>query len=195
MGIMAVILFGVEALATTAASKWFPDMLYVTAANRVSFCAYTLSPTITVVCIVMMRWGAFAAIHAVAGGFAYCLAAGASVGQFAVYCVGNCFALIALVFFKTHGKQKVKDKLGLKLLFVFAAFVGTQLGRWLVGLFFGGGLSTLTDFFAADSVTLLFTVVVVLISGRIDGLFEDQKSYLIRTNDERRRERGSDYYG
>lgn len=45
-----------EYITVMAASRWFPGELY------------TLSQLVAVLCIVMMRWGGWAAIHAVAGG-------------------------------------------------------------------------------------------------------------------------------
>ena len=56
LAMLAVILAVFETITSLAASKWFPLQLF------------SLSPTITVVCIVMMRWGGWAAIHAVVGG-------------------------------------------------------------------------------------------------------------------------------
>ncbi len=176
LGILAAILFAAEMIAALAASKWFPGELY------------TFSPTIAVICIVMMRWNGYAAVHAAAGGLAFCLASSATAGQFAVYCAGNCFALIALVLFKVFGKEKIRSKPYLTVIFTAAAFCGAQAGRWLISLFFGASADSFFDFFAADSLSLLFAVVVVLISRRADGLFEDQKSYLIRTEAERRRQ-------
>ena len=172
---MAVILFAVEALIAKAAGTWFTGQLY------------TLSPTIAIVCIVMMRWGGYAAIHAAAGGLAFCIASGASPQQFAIYCAGNCFALVSLLLIKKFGKQKIKDSVLLTILFTVTAFFGVQIGRWLVSLAFGGAVDTIIVFIMTDSLTLVFSVLVVLISRRIDGLFEDQKAYLIRTAEERRR--------
>lgn len=175
LGILAVILFAVEALIAKAAGTWFTGQLY------------TLSPTIAIVCIVMMRWGGYAAIHAAAGGLAFCIASGASPQQFAIYCAGNCFALVSLLLIKKFGKQKIKDSVLLTILFTVTAFFGVQIGRWLVSLAFGGAVDTIIVFIMTDSLTLVFSVLVVLISRRIDGLFEDQKAYLIRTAEERRR--------
>lgn len=183
LGIMAVILFVFEMITAMAAIKWFPDELY------------TFSPTITIVCIVMMRWGGFAAIHAMVGGLAFCIASGASVGQFVMYCLGNCLALLALLFFRPHGKGRVKESALLTMAFTVAAYAGAQIGRWLLGLFFGGGLDSAVVFFTTDSLSLVFALVVVLISRKLDGLFEDQKEYLVRTEDERYRERNKNYYG
>ncbi len=173
--IWVVIMLAFEAVTTMAAARWFPGELY------------TLSQTTAVVCIVMMRWGGYAAIHAVAGGIAFCLASGGSPEQLVMYCVGNCFALAALALFKAVGKEKVRSRALFTVIFTAAAFCGVQLGRWLVSLIFGGTLDSLVMFFATDSLTLLYSVVVVLISRRVDGLFEDQKIYLIRTESERKR--------
>ena len=184
LAIMAAILAFAEYMTASAAIKWFPAELY------------TLSPTIAVVCIVMMRWSGYAAVQAVAGGAAFCIASGATAAQFFVYCIGNCFMLSALALFKVLGKERIRSKYYFTMLFTAAAFLAAQLGRWLVGLIFGAPIDSIVGFLTTDSLSLLFAVVVVLISRRVDGLFEDQKSYLIRTEAERRRERqgGSDDY-
>lgn len=173
--IWVVILLIFESVTAMAAARWFPGELY------------TLSQTTAVLCIVMMRWGGYAVIHAAAGGAAFCLVSGGSPEQFAVYCVGNCCALIALALFKAFGKEKVRSRVHFTIMFTAAAFCGVQLGRWLVSLVFGAPLDSLVMFFATDSLTLLYSVVVVLVSRRVDGLFEDQRSYLLRTESERRR--------
>ncbi|MBD5103685.1 MAG: hypothetical protein HDT47_02345 [Ruminococcaceae bacterium] len=180
--ILAVVTAVFETITTLAATKWFPDQLY------------TLSPTITMVCIVMMRWGGFAAIHAFVGGAAFCMASGATEQQMILYCVGNCFSLLALILFKFIGKAKIKDKFYFTVLFTVCAYIGAQLGRWLVSLLFGGPLDSVIVFLTTDSLSLLFAIVVVLISRRADGLFEDQKSYLIRIDKERRKKEAEDYY-
>ncbi|MCM1298970.1 MAG: hypothetical protein NC203_03505 [Firmicutes bacterium] len=180
--ILSVVLAVCEFLTAKAATAWFPGQLYA------------LSPTVTVVCIVMMRWNGYAAIHAALGGLIFCLTSGANEKQILIYCVGNCFGLAALTLFKVFGKKKIKDKFGFTVLFTLAAFVGTQLGRWLVGLLLGGSPDTIIVFLTTDSLSLLFAIVVVLISRKADGLFEDQKEYLVRMQAERKRKEAEDYY-
>ncbi len=175
--IMALLLAVAEAVVTFAETKWFPDQIIV------------LSPTIAIVCIVMMRWDGLAFIHAAVGGCVFCLASGAPAKQFAVYCAGNCGILLALVLFKILGKQKVKDKFYFSLLFVFIAYCGAQLGRWAVGLAFGASAWEIVRLLTSDCISLLFAAVAVLISRRMDGLFEDQRTYLLRVNEEERKER------
>lgn len=176
LAIWLVILSVFESLTVIAASRWFPGELY------------TLSQVVAVLCIVMMRWDGYAVVHAVAGGLVFCLVQEAGLEQFAVYCVGNCFALIALVLFKFVDKEKVRNGICFTILFTAVAFCGAQFGRWLVSLVFGGSPGSIASFFMTDSLSLLYAVVVVLISRKVDGLFEDQKSYLIRTEAERRKE-------
>jgi len=174
--IMLLMLAAAEFVITKAATVWFPSELYV------------LSPTVAVMCIVMMRWGPYAAVHAIGGGLALCIASGASAQQFAVYCAGNCFGLAALLLFRVWGKEKIRAKFVYTILFTAAAFCAVQIGRWAVGLFFGAEPGSIIRLFASDSLSLAFDVITVLIARRIDGLFEDQVSYLIRTQEERRRE-------
>ncbi len=173
--IWAVILCVFEALAAVAAKNWFPLQLF------------SLSPTFAVLAIVTMRWGPFAAVHAVVGGAAFCIASGAEPKQFAVYCVGNCFSLLVLFAFKFWGKEKIRASGLFTALFTVAVFCFAQIGRWFVGLFFGGTFSSIIDYFVTDPISLLFAVIVVLIARNVDGLFEDQLSYLVRTQDERNR--------
>lgn len=181
LGIMLFILAVIEALITYAATVWFPNEMYV------------LSPTVAIVCIVMMRWGGFAAVHAVGGGLALCIASGADLNQFVVYCVGNCFALLALILLMALGKEKVRTKPWLTMLFTVIAFCGAQIGRWLVGLFMGGAVGDIITFFTTDSLSLMFALVTVLISRNINGLFEDQLAYLKRTQAERNKQQIPDY--
>lgn len=181
--IMSVITVVFEAITTFAANKWFPGELYA------------VSPTIALTCIVMMRWGGFGAINAVLGGVTFCLASGATEKQILIYCIGNCFSLLALFLFKAMGKSEIKEKFYFTALFVLAAYVGAQIGRWLVGMIFGGQPDAIIMFLATDCLSLLFSEVIVLISRKADGLFEDQKSYLIRLDKARKKKEAEDFYG
>ena len=180
--IWAVIAVGVEALVTLAASKWFPREIYC------------LSTTIAVTSIVMMRWDGFAAIHAALGGAMYSfLLAGTDLKQIAIYAVGNCFMMLGLIFFKAVGKEKIRSKFTLSAVYAVIMYVLAQTGRWIVSLFFGGEPGAIVGFLLFDSITLLFTIGVVLVSRVSDGLFEDQKHYIIRTDAERRKADGENY--
>lgn len=193
--IWTIIVGVIEAVVTLAGADWFPKEIYC------------LSVTIAVVCIVMMRWDGFAAIQAVAGGAVYSILLVASnaakaeaavqsdvmLKEIIIYCAGNCFMLLGLIMFRVIGKEKLRSKVMLTAVYAVLMFCLAQTGRWAVSLFFGGEAGTILGFFLTDPITLLFTIVVVLISRVPDGLFEDQKHYIIRTDSERRKSDGQDY--
>lgn len=139
---MAVVLFAFEVL-TVMAGKWFPTQ------------SYTLSPTTLMLCIVMMRWDGFAAIHAVVGGLAFCITAGAEPRQFLVYCIGNCFALLGLVVLKLCGKEKVRSRIPFSVAFVVIVFTAVQAGRGVVSMILGAPAETIVTFLATDSLAPL----------------------------------------
>lgn len=49
-----------------------------------------------------------------------------------------------------------------------------------MALAFGAAARDCLGFFTTDSLSLLFTGVVVWIARRLDGVFENQKHYLLR---------------
>ena len=149
LAIMLAMLVTAEVVINIAARVWFPLE------------AYVLSPMTAIVCIVMMRWGPYAAVHAVGGGLALCIVSGADIGQYAVYCIGNCFALAALLLFKKWDKKTVRTKIPLTILFAVTAFCGVQIGRWLVGLVLGGSISDIVRLVTTDSLSLIFAVLTV----------------------------------
>lgn len=181
LAMMTVLLVLSEAVATMAATRWFPNEMF------------SVSTTLAIVCIVMMRWDGYAVIHAVVGGFVYCLAMGGELQHYAVYCVGNCGALAALLLLKAMGKKKVAAKFWSSALFALIAFLGMALGRWGVSFVVQRSDTEaqyiLLELLRGNIVTLLFTLIAVFVSRRMDGLFEDQRAYLLRMKEEERKER------
>ena len=170
--IFSVVTVVFECIATFASAKWF-------AAQPVA-----LSITLALILITMHRWGAYAAIVAVLGGVAFCLASGASLEHYLIYAVGNVFALSSLAYFKLFGKEEIKHSFLKTLLFSTTSYLSVVLGRWLVSLMFGSGIRDLLGFLLSDLITLLFAVVILYSCRGVDGLVEDQKQYVIRVNEE-----------
>ena len=115
--LFAVMLIISESLIVNAAIRWFPDQLYT-----VSVCA-------AIVSIVLMRWGPWAAIHAVVGGLVYCFWAGGSPKQYLIYGIGNLFSLISLLMFRLFGKERIRENVLLTLLFAVCTQLFMQMGR------------------------------------------------------------------
>lgn len=177
--IWTVITVVFELLTTMATIKWFSQQ------------PVALSITLAMICAVMIRWNGYGALMAVAGGLATCIVSGASAQQYVIYCVGNVFALLAWFVIKWLGKEKIAGKFMARMLYVTVAYVGMALGRWIVSLLFGGDLQALLIYLTTDIISLLFAVVIVHILSKCDGMLEEQKSYLLRLERERREEEGT----
>ena len=173
LAILAAITLVFEVIATLAAAKWFP-------AQPIAF-----SITVAMICVVMMRWSGYAAIHAAVGGFAFCAASGATIEQVLVYCIGNVFALGALLLIRLWGKEELRKDPFKRSMFAVTAYMGAVLGRWLVSLLFGGDLTALVVYATTDIISLLFALIVLNLLAKSDGMIEDQKTYLLRLQREK----------
>ena len=178
LSLFALMVMVSETLLVTAATRWFPME------------AYTVSVTAALTAIVMIRWGPWAAIHAFLGGLVYCLASGATPKQFAVYCAGNELAMLLLLLVRKKGDGFIRGTALRTMAFGGAVLLLMQLGCAAVSLLFGAAPLQALGFFTTDSVSMLFTLVVMWIVRRLDGVFENQYHYLRRIQAEREREEG-----
>lgn len=163
-----------EAIATMATAKWF------------ALQPVAVSIGLAMVCIVMMRWSWLAAFPAVAGGFTFCVLSGATAQQFVIYCIGNVFALLGMVWFKVFGKEGIRKSMWNIVLFVSTAYVGQVLGRGLIAIALGDNWSTFITFATTDIMTLVFAVLVIILFRKTDGMLEDQKVYLLRLDKQKK---------
>ena len=166
--LFAVILCVSETLIVRAASYWYADQLY------------TVSVVGAVTAIVLMRWGPWAAIHAGLGGLVFALASGGSARQILIYSAGNMLSLLILLPLRALGKERVRNDGFLSVGFGLAVLLLMQLGRALAAFAMGTAFRSCLGFFTTDALSLLFTGVIVWIARRLDGIFEDQKHYLLR---------------
>ena len=162
----------------------FEPVLHFAATRLFPAEPYTVSVTAAVTAIVLMRWGPWAAIHAVFGGIMACLLSGARVDQYLIYGFGNLFSLAALLLLKKWGKEETRKDALHSIAFALVTALLMQLGRAAVALILGNGLPLCLGFFTTGVITDLFTVVIVWIARRLDGIFEDQIHYLLRIQKE-----------
>ncbi len=168
-----------EAVATYATNYWFVLQ------------AMSISITLVMTCITMMRWSWQAVLPSFIGSFVYCLSCrligcGGTAKQFLIYCVGSLFCIIPLLLFNKLGKEKTRKSGAYRCIFVISVYLCVALGRWLVSLIFEFSLSSLVGFIASDILSLFFAIVVISLAKSVDGLIEDQKSYLLRLDRERK---------
>ena len=172
LALLAAALAVFEFIIVWAANWWFPGQ------------PFTVSLAAAMTSIVYMRWGAWGAIHAVEAGFVFCFFSGASGKQFFIYCIGNLVSVLAVLLLKALGKERVRTG-HLSLIFPLLVQVLMQAGRAAVALLMGADPANTVGFFTTDSLSLLFTFVIIWIARKLDGVYEDQKHYLLRIHAEK----------
>ena len=176
LAIMLALLAVSQWLILAASTVWFPDQLYV------------VSPVAAMTALVMMRWGGWAGIHAAAGGLFFTWLSGGAWQQFVIYGIGNLAGLLALLLLRHFGKERVRQSTNLTLLFGLCTQVLMQLGRAALALVLGYAPEACLGFLTTDSLSILFTLFVIWIVRQTEGLFEDQKHYLLRIQSEQENE-------
>lgn len=179
--ILLVVLTVCQFLTSLATRVWFPEQLYVA------------SPVAGAVALVMMRWSGYAAIHALWGGVFYALLAGGTWQHVLIYGAGNLLSLAALVMLRIFGKERVRQDAFLSLVLAFLTQLLMWLGRAGAAALLGWEAAACLGFVYTDVLSGLFTLLIIWIVRPIDGLFEDQKHYLLRTEAERQAERGEQF--
>lgn len=175
--IFAVILCALEGVIGVAANSWFPEQFF------------TVTLVYALVCLVFMRWGAFGVIHAVLGGITYAIANGGDVNQYLIYGVGNAFAAITILYVHFVGKERIRKNIWLTIVHVLLTYLSIVVGRTLVALIFNQDVVGLFLAFAGtDVLSAVIALVIVLICRKQNGLYEDQKVYLTRTQEQRMKE-------
>ncbi len=173
LAILTVLMAVSQAVIQWAISYWRADMT-----------GYIVSPVAAVAALVMMRWSLWAAIPAAVGGIVFSLLSGGSVEQTLIYSLGNLLSLLACLFLKLVGKERVKGNVVLSLLFALITQLLMQLGRAGIAAAQGYSWRACLDFITTDAMSILFTLVIIWIVRRVEGLFEDQIHYLLRIQKE-----------
>ena len=176
LALFGVMLVVCEYLIIRAEKSWFPGQPY----------AVSLAGAMTA--IVYMRWGWWGGIHAALAGLVYCFFSGGSGDQYAIYIIGNLFSLAAVPPLLKIGKERVRTG-HLSLVFPLAVLLLMQTGRMAVAMVLGSPANEAAGFFITDSLSLLFTFVIIWIARRLDGIYEDQKHYLLRLKQRQEKEK------
>ena len=166
-----------EGIIVSASLRWFPGQPYTV----------SLVPVITA--IVLVRWGSWAAIHAALGGIALCYFSGAEPFQYLIYGLGNLASLALLPWLSHFRKDQgvFRDSLS-ALGFGLAVLLLMQTGRAVMTLILGSSLTLTLGCFTTEVITDLFTLVIIWIVRRLDGVLEDQRHYLQRLQTEQQAE-------
>lgn len=176
LALLCVLTAVFEYIATMATTKWF------------FLQAMAISITLVMTCITMFRWSAWAALPSLVGAIVYCWVSGGTMSQFLIYCGGSLFCIAALPLLKKFGKENTRIDFIKRTVFATAVYLSVTGGRWLLSLIYHFSFYSLVRFIATDILSLLFTIVVLTLLKNTDGMIEDQKSYLLRLDRERKEE-------
>ncbi len=156
------------------------------AGSLMEYAPYLVSVTPVLTAVVMMRWGLWAGIHAALGGIVFCFAAVPKLApEWYLICgAGNLLGLGAMLMLKLMGKEKVRAKSLPTMAFGLLTHLLMLTGRGAVMLALGSAPGQVAEMAGEEAVTLLFTLVLMWIVRRVDGLFEDQRHYLRRVQRE-----------
>ena len=176
--IWTVLLFVFETIVVKAGTIWFKSQ------------PWTLSIAPALATIVYMRWGLFGVFYSGLCGVAICFASKAGTAQYVVYILGNLFSAASLLMLTKIGKERIRSSVFFSLLYATVVFLLMAIGRGVVSLLLGEGVGALIDFLTTDILSWVFALVIVWIARRLDGVFEDQVSYLVRLKSEEEKEKG-----
>ena len=163
---------------------------------------FTLSLVVPITCLVLVRWGWQATFYPIIGGVAFCLVSGLGVNYYATYCLGGTFIMLMLLPAKLIGVDRIRSKWFFTALFAVGAWLCVYLGRsalWAICY----AISPVKDAtaytgllgFGLDVISLFASVLVLLVMRKLDGMFEEQKSYLKRVDRERKERMRYDSFG
>lgn len=175
--LFALMLILSETLIVSAATRWFPNE------------PYTVSVVAAITAIVMIRWGPWGGLHAALGGVVFCLASHGTAAQYLIYGLGNLAGLGALGLIRLWGAEEIRMDPLKTLGYGLITLLLMQLGRAALALALGAGIGECTGFFTTDVVSLLFTLVILWIARRLDGILENQRHYLLRIAKEQEAEK------
>ena len=145
---------------------------------------YTISLVLAVSLIMMMRWDFLAIIPNVVGSVVFILVNHGAWQNYIIYIGGNLFVLINMLYF-LMGKDKIK-KLPYLLLYIISGYLLIDFGKTIACLllFNLDFFSTLLSFMFIDIINLVLALFIVLIMNKQKGVFEDQKTYLMKIREE-----------
>lgn len=160
---------------------------------------YVFSLLVPIVLLVMMRWGWPCVFLAVGEGILYCVLnrdlASFTNWHYIIYGIGNAWIMLMLIPMKLVGKERICKSGGHTLWFTVLGWLLVYFGRCVMSWICGLGFSSIFFGQAMDLISLFIGVLLIQIFRKLDGMFEDQKHFLLRLDKERKDKMKLDTFG
>ena len=162
-----------EYLVIKAATVWFDE-------------PYSISIMLPLLLIVMMRWDKYSIINAIAYAVLFVFYQSGNLNQYLIYLIGNLGVMIELILLKKMGKDNIRSSFFNSMIYLLCGFVLMEVFRGIASIIIAGSdIGVILQFLMSDMLSLVFGVLVIIVVRRIDGLFVDQKQYLIELNSQK----------
>ena len=160
---------------------------------------YYVNFMLAIALTVIMRWGWIGGIYAVVDGVLLCAMQGGSWQAYLTYIIGTACIESVLLLTKFVGKERIRTKWYLTLAYILVGWVSVNLGISCMSAIFGesflSSLATSFGFGVYGVIPLVASIATIMILRRLNGMFEDQKHYLLRQDKERKELARRDEFG
>ena len=167
-----------EYLVIKAATVWFDE-------------PYSISIMLPLLLIVMMRWDRYAVFNAIGYAFLFVFYQGGSIKQYLIYMIGNLGFMATLIYVYKVGKDRIRKTFFNSAVYLVVGFLTMELSRGLASMIVTRtGPGVILQFLMTDMLSLVFGLLVIIVVRQADGLFQDQKQYLLQINSQEKQDGG-----
>lgn len=167
-----------EFLVIKGATVWFDE-------------PYSISIMLPLLLIVMMRWDRYAVIPAVIYAILFVFYQSGSVKQYLIYIIGNLGFMATLIYVYKVGKDRIRKTFFDSAVYLVIGFVTMEVSRGLASMIISHtGPMVILQFLMTDMLSLVFGLLVIITVRKAEGLFQDQKQYLLQINSQEKQDGG-----
>ena len=162
-----------EYLVIKAATVWFNE-------------PYSISIMLPLLAIVMMRWDKYCIIHAIVYALLFVFYQKGNISQYLIYVIGNLGFMLLLIYVKYVGKDKIRSSFFDAAMYLSIGFLLMETFRGIASMIIvKSNIGIILRFMMTDMLSLVFGILVIITVRKANGLFQDQKQYLIELNSQK----------
>ncbi len=141
---------------------------------------FSISLIVLISSLIMMRWNKYSFIYPFISGIFYVFLNKGNIINYFIYGFGNMFILFNLLFLNKKRKD-IKNNSFINSFYITNSFLLVCFGRSIVSIFFENSfIDSFVSFLGTESLNFVFTLIILNIIRKIEGLYEDQVEYIKR---------------
>lgn len=156
---------------------------------------YIISLMLPILLIVIMRWDVYSIYQAIGSAIFFVLIQHGDIKQTIVYLLGNIGVWMIAVPLRKFGKERITSNVFNCMVYVLVGAILMEVFRYIgMLIMYQSGIGALVRLFATDALSIVFGIMVILVVRNLDGVFMDQKTYLLNLQKEKEEDNSSDEY-